>query len=1056
MKRKYFCLFLVLLTIFISCKHNKDNKDENIQIEDTSLVLKKLKVHGLDVNVTKQELEIKVPLKISDITKKDIEVQFNIPNISCYVKGDEVVLKEGETTNVVLEVPAKKGKYKAWSKTLKVTREATEETEVKNLLDILEVTGGKVNNQISSKASPDEIKTILEGEAVQIQIASPYAKVILASKKASWSNLVINGEKVQSVLQGDYASVALKKFEFEKVGDIKKVTVELTAKRKTAKFSFEIKRIEGMVDIPDLSLQINKQKYSAVDKDFWAKLHNGSKPIIEGPDPSQIKIECEHDFISSIKINSVDVGVIQNEGNIWYGVGSVEDLNSAGKDVKIEITPKDKNVYHTVVWNFKLKGVDKRKLNIEYYFNGKYIYEIAGNFAQDFYDDRNPLLNIDGSFLNVNLTCYDEKVSSVKINDEECISKVKINNVGWSMDHSIKLDTELQITIEITPQDKANFKSTTVKFKAKGNGAKEKIKAQFLINGNSNLPQTTFLEQLENNSNPLYQVFGEEPVKLSFIFDEYQANFHVSKLEIDGQDNLLLKDTNMLNYKVEKDIVINKTTPTNVVVKFIPKKPEMTEETTWKFRLQGGGKLPPIPRNYVPKFYINNIGKPATPFTDDFKEKLVDVDNPPLLTIDGKEINIYLAIFLDNKTDENEILKEVGFIFDSGTEIKKELIKNPPYAEILHSIALPEDNAEHNVKVIMYPKKENEYSELVYAFRVKNSGNKATLPLTFSVNGKEYDNDSKMSFNRLARVTLAVEAELEVMEEVKLNEEVLNIRKFKKNNKSIWRAEKTIDLITEHKEFKFEVKPKDQNAYEKTIHTGLFKGGKTEKKNVDFEYLFEPIEAEVTFFDGNNHPTINYGAKKVILKAHTVSDKSEVWYRITSKDADDYMTSGTLMEKESDYVHKTGNIVLEEDKPTRIIVWIVAENKFTKSKSPKRIVFNDVKLKWDKELKTEGEKFSSDVYTYGIIKVKKAELTDNKMYLAFSIWKDGFAIDDSYAYPSYQDAFEKLEVSGERQWYRTSINVSTLNSDNELEVALPILSEGALAFTYKIKIKEEP
>jgi len=168
------------------------------------------------------------------------------------------------------------------------------------------------------------------------------------------------------------------------------------------------------------------------------------------------------------------------------------------------------------------------------------------------------------------------------------------------------------------------------------------------------------------------------------------------------------------------------------------------------------------------------------------------------------------------------------------------------------------------------------------------------------------------------------------------------------------------------------------------------------------------------------------------------------------------MTSGTLMEKESDYVHKTGNIVLEEDKPTRIIVWIVAENKFTKSKSPKRIVFNDVKLKWDKELKTEGEKFSSDVYTYGIIKVKKAELTDNKMYLAFSIWKDGFAIDDSYAYPSYQDAFEKLEVSGERQWYRTSINVSTLNSDNELEVALPILSEGALAFTYKIKIKEEP
>jgi len=1053
MKRKFFCLFLALLGIFISCKHNKNNVQQG---EDATLVLKSLKVHELDVDIKKLELE--VPLKINNVTKENIEVQFNIYGVSCYVKGEEVVLREGEVTDVVLEVPARKGKYKAWTKTIKVTRKATEETELKNLLDVLEIIGGKVNNQVSSEASPNEIKAILEGKTVQVQIASPYAYLILGSKKASWSSLLINGEKVQSVLQGSYASVALKRFEFEKIGDVKEVAIELTAKRKTAKFSFKIERIEGIVDIPDLSLQINKQKYSAADKDLWAKLHNGSKPIIEALDPTQLRIECEHDFISSIKINDVDVGVIKKEGNIWYGAGFVEDLNSAGKDVKVEITPKNKNVYRTVVWNFKLKGADKRKLNIEYYFNGKYLYDIAGSFAQDFYDDKNPLLNIEGRFFNITLACRegnDGKVSSIKINDEEYVDKMKVDAMGWSLHSSFKVDAELQLTIEIIPQDKVNFKTTKVNFRAKGDGNKEKIKTKLLINGNSNLPQTSFLDKLEDGSNPLYQVFGEEPVKLSFIFDEYQGDFHVEKLEIDGQNNSLVKDDIMLNYKVEKSIVVNKTTPTNVVVKFVPKNTEMTEETIWKFQVQGGGKLPPIPRSYVPHFYINDLGRPASPFPDGFKERLIDVSNPPLLIIGGKEINIYLSVFLDNKTNENEILKEVGFVFDEEAEIKKNFTKNPPYAELIHSIMLPEDSIEHTVKVIMYPKKENEYSELIYAFRVKTSGEKQLLPLKFFMNTLDYTNGWQQSF-KVDRITLAVEAESDVINEVRLEGEGVTVKKIKKKGKAIWRAEKTVNLkIGEYKEFTFEVEPKDSSVYRKVVHKCSCRGAKTNKSNVDFESLFEPVYGEITFFDGSNNSIMSYGAKKLILKAHTVSAKSKVYYRVTSKLGDNVTSDGLPLGKESDYVHKSGEITLIEDKPTRIIVWVQSESTYKKSKA-KRLVFNDVQLKWDKEIKTEGEKFSFNNSTYGEIEVRKSELTNNKMYLAFSIWKDDFAIDESYAYPSYQGGFEKLEVFGERQWYRTIIDVSTLTSSNELEVALPILSGGSLAFTYKVRIKEAP
>ena len=141
--KKNVCLILVLFSIFASCRHDK----ENVQVEDVTLELKSLKVHEKDVDVTKKLLEIEVPLSISSVTKNNIEVEFNIPNVSCYVQGEEVSLKEGESTDVVLEVPAKKGKYKAWTKIVKVFRKPTEETELKNLLDRLEVIGGRVNNQ---------------------------------------------------------------------------------------------------------------------------------------------------------------------------------------------------------------------------------------------------------------------------------------------------------------------------------------------------------------------------------------------------------------------------------------------------------------------------------------------------------------------------------------------------------------------------------------------------------------------------------------------------------------------------------------------------------------------------------------------------------------------------------------------------------------------------------------------------------------------------------------------------------------------------------------------
>lgn len=805
--------FCILLAVFTACKIPHQREAEQAEIE---LVLESINIHDIPADTVSWGVE--VPKRNSRVTKENIKAEFNLPGINISVKGEEIILIQGQAVQAVLDAAPVKGKHKAWTKSITGTQKTTEETELKKLLDTVLINGGKTNS------FPQDI----------------------------------------------YKSAAYKKISLPDAGKTINIKLEPFSKGRTAKADFKIERIEGTIDIPSLSLQINQTKYTPQNKDIRRKLRINSMPEFESSEPVQIKIECEQDLIGYIRINNSDIGTIKNYGNIWYGESSVTGLTPSGKNIKVEIIPKDPANYNSVIWNFKLKYVESEKMNIEYAFNGKFFYDLDADFVNALLDRKDPKLSVDGNFLNPSLYCRDSggEAIRIKINDTEYINKIKKEDIGWSLHVSVKLEGENQITAVTEPKNKEKFGITAIGFRAQDSSQKEKIKIrEFSINGLTGLPKETFLNKLEDNSNPLYQVYGEKPVKLGFTVDGYQGIFNISKLIINNENMLLKKDNIHLNYKAEKDIIINKTTPVNVVIQFVPKKPGMTETVIMKFRLQGGGKLPSIPRNFIPKFYVNRIGSSENPFPAEFSEKLTEESNPQLLSIEGHNAEIFAAVYTDNKAGNNGVLKEVGFILDGGAETKKNLTKTGYPAEVTHTLEFLEDGSEHLIKIIMSPKQEETYSELSYVFKVKDSGIKPELPLKFTINGNKYINGKKTFFSK-NRVTLAAEAE--------------------------------------------------------------------------------------------------------------------------------------------------------------------------------------------KDAKTNGETFQNAAY--GEIEINKTKLNEGKLYLAFGIWKEtsGFTLDTGFAYHPYQQLFEKLNESGNMQWYKTVIDVSTLTEGTGLDVNLPILNGDAACFAYKVKIRQTP
>ncbi len=279
-----------------------------------------------------------------------------------------------------------------------------------------------------------------------------------------------------------------------------------------------------------------------------------------------------------------------------------------------------------------------------------------------------------------------------------------------------------------------------------------------------------------------------------------------------------------------------------------------------------------------------------------------------------------------------------------------------------------------------------------------------------------------------------------------------------------------LENVAEPREIKITIKPKETDKYDEVVwvfclkqfdetDSAEFQGGVTGSGR------FEPsIMKNIGWYDKKEHQYIDdYGSKTMILSVRTVSKEASVYYQIVGSDGKSYNGSEEKkMVNNGDTSHKSEEIILFEDKPTNIKVWVVSRT--GKRRNDDRGVWNftanPVPMRWgysftDDPAKVQGVDYNEG---YDVIKIDRNKVKNGKLYVSFGIWdvyevgKEGLA--------SEQKPFNKMKMNEENiqiQWYTTEVNISQLIDDNKesLEIILPILEKGVPCFTYKTTLRLE-
>lgn len=812
------------------------------------------------------------------------------------------------------------------------------------------------------------------------------------------------------------------------------------------------------------------------DPKAFINLANGSKPAFAGYEPTMLELQAKNDVLKTVAINnsSEEIKIRNIEAKkLWYVEKKIEGVHPQGKDITIVATPRDTESYHSVTWKFHLNYTSSIPMTVEYKINGKDKFDLDPSFDEGLNNNTNPLVEVNGNFLNLGLSCG-ARIKTVKVNEQivEC-ENLKAEGEFYNVLHSIPINTsEKNIDITITPYYEGTYNIKNMKFRVKSNGNTEKLSPYLAeISGDKNLPKDSFRDKLADGSNPLHQIYGDL-AKIVITFSEYERDFLCKEVKIDSEKIAIKKTVDALGLvtcKVEKTISVSETIPKNIKVEFVANE-EKAENLTWSFQLQGGGILPSIPQSRMRKFTINGVGYLDNPLPKEFADHLVDGKNP-LYKFDGKKATIELGCY------DSKLIEKIEFTMD-GNKKTDVVPKKQGYVYSSTYTFEIDDLDEHLIKLTVYPQDKIAYSPLVYSFKLQRTGKKVQLaPITIRVGGVIQKSGYKATL-KAESVTISVEAESNIMAEVTIgekgkDEEVCSVEeKTLITDKKIWEAQKDVSLLdngnTIEKIFRVIVKPIDTEGYREATCEYIIKGTKVPKDNAEF--VFTPkkvpdirnvIEWKAQALESKLAD--DYGVKTVKLVTYTVNPKAKVKYQIIN--LNDQPIEGFSENEMANYkgTHTSEKITMFENKPTKIKVWVIAEDGHTKDnkKGLWQFTYNPVPLTWGYENHEKGAKYTTEAYdTIEIDKTKIA--SDKKIYLIFAPWneKGGYTILNE-GLPSFQTDCIKLEALGKWQkYYKTSIDVSTLISEtptqNELEAIFKLQKKGIECINYKIKIKVKP
>jgi len=1042
------------------------------------------KEYTLNIERLEPDTPILKKLTIGEKSKEGVEITEEMIFTAPHDANEVLVKAEGDPENAIVtfEPTLTNGKLtlQGDETTLKIKvgtdpKVSTYIVKVKkvtpalNLVNGILVQGGKKNGVAMAITQAQAERILTDHDDVILELAGPIAEITLVSKTKTWKSCKINGKEFEvfpAPFQG-FTAVCLAEIDMPKRNETMSVKIEIASNTSSVELNFKIKRIDTTVDIPANKLII-RDKNVITKNNVLISLLNGSKPEFEGAEPSNIEIQCEKNAIKSCKIDGKDSELKTKKSDydvdIYYAENQVTGVKPSGKEVNIVMEPINTEDYHTTIWTFKLKYVPPMVIGTSYEFNGNDEYALDETFVEKLNKGENPTLQVQGSYLNIKLSA-NAKVESIIISGET-LTGDKITKVGTDYQalHSIQLGTEEKdIEIEINPSDTGTYTKKTYKFKAKGDGSLEKFKPTFEeISGDKNLPKATFIDKLTTGEKPLHQIHGDV-AKIVFSISGYEWDFLCDEVKIDGE-KAELKQTGgsyARKYVATKNVPVNPTTPVSVKVEFIPKLGKATP-VTWEFQVQGGGQKPSIPQNKIGWFRINGFGGYAKPFAAAFKEHLNDGSSPEFV-FDGKEALVEVG------SADPKIIEKVVFRMDGVDKAEIIPVKTGFFNMAKYKFEIPDTNA-HPTEVIVYPKNDKQYSQLKYSFTLKSSGKKVSPAVIFGIDRKIQTNGYKATLPA-ETASLLVQTKENVMEKVEIgvkgSESEVTIEKFKAQvgGNDIWQATKLVSLADTggnfvEQTFVIRVTPIDKNKYDVVECEYTLKGTKADITNAEFAFEGKnpKVYSNIRWIDGISGSYLDdYGAKSINLEVYTVSQRAHVKYQFV-----DLNNAPILGEAEhelsfNNFVHTSGEIPLFTNKPTRVKVWVIAEDNTTtnETKGVWYQTFNPVALTWGYELKDKGADYANKAYD--TIEIEKASVKDGKIYLTFLTWnaKEGYTVDNSNLAES-QEAFVTLEALGDyQQYYRTTLDVSKLVDESapEVKAILKMKKNNIDCLTYEVKIK---
>ena len=821
----------------------------------------------------------------------------------------------------------------------------------------------------------------------------------------------------------------------------------------------------------------------AIPNNFNQKVEDGENPIFKASGSHlNIILKIVGD-VGKVSINETSITTTQDGG--FYIAKHSLPISTEPIQIEIIASPIDAALETTTSKTLRFKAYgsgNKEKIKPEL--------EISGNkkwseqFIENLVGNTPPLHRVwkSPAKIKVSISEYEKEFLCKKITingDDLALTKDVITYSG-TKDIDIDESSPTTITIKFEVQDENIADTITWKFQVQGGGDKPTPTGVRIISINDKgtaqdpLPKT-LIEHLEDNSNPLHIFDGNTAKVVIGTFTKDLLDKIDFKMD-NASKAIISVDNSKSPYGGEYTFELPDDTAHNIEIVMEPKDKENYGNLIFKFQLKKSGQKPSIPNGRITIFTLK--GKQKFQLPKELIEHLTDNTTPEHI-IDGKYASI--SVGTQNKETAQKIEKVK---FSVGGTITEEVsLKEIPgfyNTDFIASsiLALPDKTNSYPIKIEFVPKDLTEYSSLIYTFKLKSNGSVEELPIVCGVDGEAKNNGESVKVKG-ETATILVQARADILNKVEIglegSEEDAKIIHLSDVN--TWNAQKMVlvigsDGVVKEKTVVIKATAKDSEAYGNVEYRYKITGTKVASGNAEFvTNLKGPLVfSDVEYLAGLESEEIyHYGAISVNLEAHTVSPRAKVKWQIVDLEAkpfESFPVQIMVQDPKGLPIHEAKSIQLFTDKPTMIKAWVEAEDGTigTGKNSVCYRNYNPIALKWSYEKHNKGAEFDNNAYN--LIELNKSEIKDNKVYLAFAVWKEEFGykvINDGKE--AYQSDFIGTPVDvykGQKQWYKTEINVENLtkttNPVQELVAILPVQRKGKdgnyiVAITYKVKIK---